>query len=95
MDDWSTSAMAKSQSSGGSNSANITISSKPQVAASSLPTGKRQHTPIAIGREIDRASPLMLTISAGDVDGDGMVDVAIAVKKQGVPSNSNTAKPAK
>ncbi len=34
----------------------------PRDAASGLPTGKRQHKPISISKEIDKSSPLLYTL---------------------------------
>jgi type VI secretion system secreted protein Hcp len=34
----------------------------PRDAASGLPTGKRQHKPLTITKEIDKASPLLMTV---------------------------------
>jgi Type VI secretion system effector, Hcp len=47
----------------------------PRDAASGLPTGKRQHKPMVITKELDKSSPVLArdggTVAAGDVDGDG------------------------
>jgi Type VI secretion system effector, Hcp len=69
----------------------VLITSKPQNAATNTTSGKRQHQPITITKEIDKASPLSFTIAAGDVDEDGMLDVMMAVKTQGA-SNPPPAK---
>lgn len=47
----------------------------PRDAASGLPTGKRQHKPMVITKELDKSSPVLArdggTVATGDVDGDG------------------------
>jgi hypothetical protein len=44
----------------------------PRDAASGLPTGKRQHKPLTITKEIDKSSPA----ATADADGDGAGDAA-------------------
>jgi hypothetical protein len=41
------------------------------------------HKPLNIMKTTDKSSPMTFSIAAGDVDGDGMVDVTMAVKGQG------------
>ena len=60
------------------NSAPAAGSSKDQAsrdAASGQATGKRQHQPITITKEVDKASTRVAT---GDVNGDGRADVAVS-----------------
>lgn len=56
----------------------------PRDAASGLPTGKRQHKPMVITKELDKSSPLLakeggVTVASGDVDGDGAAERKIKV----------------
>lgn len=49
----------------------------PRDAASGLPTGKRQHKPFVITKELDMSSPhnMLGGILIGDLDGDGVLDI--------------------
>ena len=46
---------------------------KPRDAASGQATGRRQHQPITITKEVDKASP---RVANGDLNGDGVPDMA-------------------
>lgn len=50
----------------------------PRDASSGLPTGKRQHKPVNITKEIDKSSPLW---SSGLVDGDTFSVVILTTRK--------------
>jgi hypothetical protein len=66
--------------------ATLTVTSKPQNAAAGVDSRKSKVEAISIKQTIDAASPVRFTIAAGDVDGDGMLDVMMTVKGQGVPT---------
>lgn len=56
----------------------------PRDAASGLPTGKRQHKPLVINKELDKSSPILArdggtNVATGDVDGDGAAERKIKV----------------
>jgi type VI protein secretion system component Hcp len=50
-------------------------------------TGKRQHTPIVIKKEMDMSSPLTFSIPPGDVDKNGTTDIQASFTIQKVQSN--------
>jgi hypothetical protein len=56
----------------------------PRDPASGLPTGKRMHKPITITAEIDRSAAGGVFVAAGDVDGDGSVDIVFTSTVGGV-----------
>lgn len=73
----------------GMDGASVTMTSKPNASVSTA-SGNRTHKPFTIPKSVDKATPIMFTINAGDVDADGMIDVMMAVKGQGMPvSNGN------
>jgi hypothetical protein len=68
----------------------ITITSKPQSAeTASIASGNQTqpHQPISITKQIDKVSPLNFTITPGDVDADGMLDVMVMLQHSGVKPN--------
>ncbi|HET9136148.1 MAG TPA: hypothetical protein VFO76_05880 [Candidatus Kapabacteria bacterium] len=56
----------------------------PRDPASGLPTGKRMHKPITVTVEIDRSAAGGVFVAAGDLDGDGSVDIAFTCTSGGV-----------
>lgn len=52
----------------------------PRDAASGLPTGRRQHKPITIAKEIDKASPLIFQAL---VDNENLTEILIGLLKDG------------
>lgn len=52
----------------------------PRDAASGLPTGRRQHKPITITKEIDKASPLIFQAL---VDNENLTEILIGLLKDG------------
>ncbi|HEY3875235.1 MAG TPA: type VI secretion system tube protein Hcp, partial [Candidatus Kapabacteria bacterium] len=90
MDDWSQITKLAANTKGAPASCELTITSKPQNTDAAMPVGKqRMHKPISITKEIDKASPLFFSVAAGDVDGDGMVDVVLACRKAGSSRSGN------
>lgn len=55
----------------------------PRDAASGLPTGKRQHKPIRIVKEIDKSSPLLMKSSGGGSGKVSMQDLHITYTSNG------------
>lgn len=65
----------------------------PRDAASGLPTGKRQHKPLTITKELDNMSPPGTTIGeiiVGDLDGDGLAERS-RVNSTNPPENAGRA----
>lgn len=69
----------------GMTSGSATTNGSAILSGSATTSATHAHTPITIRKEVDAASPKFISISiaSGDVDGDGTVDVMMAVKTQG------------
>ncbi len=95
MDDWGQIMKMAVKGQGVPATYTITMTTKPNNSLttnsaqadpnSGASVGRRRHDPITIRKEIDAASPKFFSVSiaAGDVDADGMVDLMMAVKTQG------------
>ncbi len=58
----------------------------PRDAASGLPTGKRQHKPFTITKEIDKATPLLMRALANN---ERLTEVVIAVDRRSSPTGAS------
>ncbi len=95
MDDWSQIQKMAVKGQGVPSNYTITMTTKPDnsvqaTANSGVAGGQRMHQPITITKEVDASSPKIMNFSlaAGDVNGDGTVELRMAIKEQGMPKPS-------
>ena len=60
----------------------------PRDAASGLPTGKRQHKPMVISKEIDKSSPLLYKLVVTDPGSSVSIQPQVSATKTAAPVSS-------
>ncbi len=99
-DDWSKIQQSAIASTSAPASYSVTMKTKPNASVAppdhntGALTGRRQHSPLTITKQVDASTPRLapFVLVASDMDADGKIDVSMAVKTQGastVPAPKN------